>query len=91
MAHTKAGGSTRLGRDSKAKRLGVKRNEGRSVKIGEVLVRQRGTKFLPGDNVTRGADDTLYAIKKGIVHFKTIRKVRFDGRKRFAKVISVQQ
>jgi large subunit ribosomal protein L27 len=90
MAHTKAGGSTRLGRDSEAQRLGVKRNEGQSVKIGEVLVRQRGTKFFPGDNVVRGADDTLYAIAAGVVHFKTIRKIRFDGNKRFAKIVSVK-
>jgi large subunit ribosomal protein L27 len=89
MAHTKAGGSTRLGRDSEAQRLGVKRNEGQSVKIGEVLVRQRGTKFFPGQNVVRGADDTLYAIKAGAVHFKTIRKIRFDGNKRLAKIVSV--
>lgn len=90
MAHTKAGGSTRLGRDSEAQRLGVKRNEGQSVKIGEVLVRQRGTKFFPGDNVVRGADDTLYAVAAGTVHFKTIRKVKFDGNKRFAKIVSVK-
>lgn len=90
MAHTKAGGSTRLGRDSEAKRLGVKRNDGQSVKIGEVLIRQRGTKFFPGENVVRGGDDTLYALKAGIVHFKTIRKVRFDGNKRFIKIVSVQ-
>jgi len=61
MAHTKSGGSTKLGRDSRAKRLGVKRQEGQKVSAGEVLIRQRGTRYLAGKNVRRGADDTLYA------------------------------
>lgn len=90
MAHTKSGGSTKLGRDSEAKRLGVKRQEGQAVKTGEVLVRQRGTRYLPGFNVGRGRDDTLYALKAGIVKFLSKKKIRFDGNKRSVKIISVE-
>jgi len=90
MAKTKAAGSTKLGRDSISKRLGVKLYGGQIAKAGNILVRQRGTKFLPGKNVRRGADDTLYAAKHGKVIFKTIQKIRFDGKQRIAKVISVE-
>ena len=80
MAHRKAGGSTRLGRDSISKRLGVKIFGGQVAQTGNVLVRQRGTKFHPGMNVRRGEDDTLYSIVEGIVRFQT-RKVRnFTGK-----------
>ncbi len=89
MAHTKAGGSTKLGRDSEAKRLGVKRQEGQRVKAGEVLVRQRGTKYLPGLNVGRGGDDTLYSLKAGSVKFLSRKKIRFDGNRRKVKVVNV--
>lgn len=89
MAKTKAAGSTKLGRDSISKRLGVKLYAGEIAKPGNVLVRQRGTKFLPGENVRKGGDDTLYALKEGKVLFKTIRKTRFDGKQRIAKVINV--
>ena len=89
MAKTKAAGSTKLGRDSISKRLGVKLYAGEVAKPGNVLVRQRGTKFFPGTNVRRGADDTLYAVKGGKVVFKTIKKTRFDGQQRIAKVVSV--
>ena len=71
MAHKKAGGSTRNGRDSESKRLGVKRFGGESVLAGNILVRQRGTKFHPGVNVGRGHDDTLYAKADGVVVFET--------------------
>lgn len=90
MAHTKAGGSTRLGRDSESKRLGVKRQDGQAVNAGEVLIRQRGTKYLPGLNVGRGADDTLYALKAGVVKFLSKRKTRFDRNQRYVKVVMVQ-
>jgi len=70
MAHKKAGGSTRNGRDSHAQRLGVKRFGGEWVVSGNILVRQRGTKFHPGDNVGIGKDDTLFAIAAGFVSFK---------------------
>ncbi len=69
MAHKKGGGSTRNGRDSESKRLGVKRYGGQTVKAGEILIRQRGTKVHAGDNVGRGKDDTLFAIECGIVTF----------------------
>lgn len=75
MAHKKGLGSTRNGRDSKAKRLGVKRFDGQEVTGGTILVRQRGTAIHPGENVGRGGDDTLFAMKPGIVQF-TRGKVR---------------
>lgn len=71
MAHKKGLGSTRNGRDSKAKRLGVKRFAGQTVTAGSILVRQRGTRFKPGDNVGRGGDDTLFAKADGVVEFTT--------------------
>lgn len=76
MAHTKAKGSTRLGRESRAQRLGVKLFGGQKVKTGMVLVRQRGSKWYAGANVARGKDDTLYAMKDGVVQFskRTIKK-----------------
>jgi large subunit ribosomal protein L27 len=69
MAHKKGQGSSRNGRDSAAQRLGVKRFGGQLVKAGEILVRQRGTRFHPGINVGRGKDDTLYALSRGTVKF----------------------
>lgn len=71
MAHKKAGGSTRNGRDSHSKRLGVKRYGGQVVKAGNILVRQRGTKVHPGVNVGKGGDDTLFAKVDGTVVFET--------------------
>jgi len=71
MAHKKAGGSTRNGRDSESKRLGVKRYGGEKVLAGNILIRQRGTKFHPGLNVGRGRDDTLFAKADGVVLFET--------------------
>ncbi|WP_416305998.1 50S ribosomal protein L27 [Neptunicella sp. SCSIO 80796] len=70
MAHKKAGGSTRNGRDSESKRLGVKRYGGESVLAGNILVRQRGTKFHAGDNVGLGKDHTLFALSEGKVKFE---------------------
>ena len=69
MAHKKGASSSRNGRDSKAKRLGVKRFGGQLVNAGEIIVRQRGTHFHPGDGVGRGADDTLFALVAGTVEF----------------------
>ena len=71
MAHKKAGGSSRNGRDSNAQRLGVKRYAGQKVLAGSILVRQRGTRFHPGDNVGIGKDDTLYAKADGLVRFES--------------------
>jgi len=70
MAHKKAGGSSRLGRDSKPKRLGVKRYAGQVVNAGTILVRQRGTRIHPGNNVGVGRDHTLYALIDGVVKFE---------------------
>lgn len=89
MSKTKAAGTTRLGRDSISKRLGVKLFAGEKVIPGNILVRQRGTKFLPGTNVRRGGDDTLYAVNAGSVSFTTIRKKRFDGKQRRVKIVHV--
>jgi large subunit ribosomal protein L27 len=69
MAHKKGLGSSRNGRDSKAKRLGVKRFAGEHVTTGNIIVRQRGTHIHPGENVGRGSDDTLFALKDGILEF----------------------
>lgn len=89
MAHKKAGGSTALGRDSISKRLGVKRFGGQRVASGEVLVRQRGTKIRPGNNVRRGGDDTLYATTDGAVAFRTLKIRRFNNKLKKTKVIDV--
>lgn len=70
MAHKKGQGSTRNGRDSHAKRLGIKVGGGEVVKAGTILARQRGTKWHPGKNVGRGNDDTLFALKDGVVQFR---------------------
>ena len=70
MAHKKAGGSSRNGRDSHSQRLGVKRFAGQVVKAGNILVRQRGTPIKAGPNVGRGKDDTLFALEDGMVQFK---------------------
>lgn len=89
MSKTKSGGSTRLGRDSESKRLGIKASAGAFVKTGMIIIRQRGTKYLPGKNVKLGSDDTIYAEKNGIVRFSTKRKKLFNGLQRTAKVVSV--
>ncbi|MBS3752634.1 MAG: 50S ribosomal protein L27 [Anaerolineales bacterium] len=73
MAHKKGGGSTRNGRDSESKRLGVKKYAGEQVTSGHILVRQRGTPIRPGLNVGRGGDDTLFATSDGVVSYRTIR------------------
>jgi large subunit ribosomal protein L27 len=77
MASKKGVGSTKNGRDSKAKRLGVKRYGGEAVKAGEILIRQRGTKYKPGLRVGIGRDDTLFALEAGVVEFKRNRKGLF--------------
>ncbi|MBI2623868.1 MAG: 50S ribosomal protein L27 [Candidatus Liptonbacteria bacterium] len=89
MAHTKALGSTKLGRDSRAKRLGVKIQDGSKVCAGQIIIRQRGSKYVEGANVRRGADDTLYSAKDGLVKFSMKSKIRFDGNRRAATVVSV--
>jgi large subunit ribosomal protein L27 len=90
MAHRKAGGSTALGRDSISKRLGVKIFGGEKINVGNIIVRQRGTKFHPGKNVKRGEDDTLFSLKEGIVKF-SVKKIRnFTGKIVNRKFVSVE-
>jgi large subunit ribosomal protein L27 len=89
MAHTKAGGSTKLGRDSNSKRLGVKKFDGQKVGPGNVLIRQRGTKWHPGLNTRRGCDDTIYALIDGIVKFSNQRKKTFAGKTKRISVINI--
>ena len=89
MAHKKAGGSSRLGRDSQSKRLGVKRFAGEHVLPGMILVRQRGTKFHPGLHVGKGNDDTLFSKAEGMVHFIKKKVKRYDGSLKFRRYINI--
>lgn len=90
MSKTKAAGTSRLGRDSLPKYLGVKLFGGQKTKIGSIIIRQRGSKFVPGENTRKGSDDTIYAIKEGVVSFATKRKRNFDGKTRFIKEVCVK-
>lgn len=90
MAHKKAAGSTALGRDSQAKRLGVKAHDGQAIEPGQIIVRQRGTRIRPGVNVDKGTDDTLYAKKAGKVKFYTKKVLLFNGKleaRKFVKIV----
>ncbi len=89
MAHTKAGGSAKNLRDSNPKYLGIKRGDGQAVKIGEVIVRQRGTKIMAGKNTGVGRDHTLFALVDGKVHFRSARKTNFDGRSVVRRVLDI--
>ena len=89
MSHKKAGGSTRLGRDSQAHRLGVKIHDGQTIKAGMIIVRQNGTKVHPGKNVRLGRDSTLYAAVPGKVKFTNRKRMRFDGSIKSAKFANV--
>jgi len=89
MAHTKAIGSTQLGRDSQPKYLGVKLYGGESAKPGSIIIRQRGSKFIPGRGVRIGSDDTIYSVIVGKVRFTTVKKKKYDGSKRLVKVVNV--
>ncbi|HTW96353.1 MAG TPA: 50S ribosomal protein L27 [Candidatus Methylomirabilis sp.] len=89
MAHKKAGGVTRLGRDSASQRLGVKKGDGQTVKSGNIIIRQRGTQYFAGANVKMGVDHTLFAIKPGLVKFSTKRMKKFDGSTAQVNVVSV--
>lgn len=80
MSHKKAAGSTRLGRDSQAQRLGIKKYAGETAKAGNILVRQRGTKVNPGKNVMKGKDDTLFAVALGEVKYTSRKLKKFTGR-----------
>ncbi|HLD26043.1 MAG TPA: 50S ribosomal protein L27 [Candidatus Andersenbacteria bacterium] len=90
MAHKKAGGSTQLGRDSASKRLGVKIYGGQPVRAGQIIIRQRGTRYQPGVNVRQGADDTLYAAVSGTVRFAKLKLKNFTGSLKMARVVKVE-
>ncbi len=89
MAHTKAKATTKLGRDSESKRLGVKLSDGQIANPGNIIIRQRGSKVVPGTGVRIGSDDTIYAVKSGKVKFVTGKKMNFDGNRRSIKIVSV--
>ena len=89
MAHTKAIGTTRNGRNSQPKYLGVKLSDGETANIGNIIVRQRGTKVIPGTGVRLGSDYTIYALVAGKVKFITKRKTGYNGDRRIVKVVSV--
>lgn len=89
MAHKKAGGSTENGRDSQAKRLGIKIYGGQLVRAGNIIVRQRGTKFMPGKNVGIGKDHTLFALTDGKVQFKEKQFRKYDSRVFKDKLVNV--
>lgn len=90
MAHRKAGGSAKNLRDSNPKYLGTKLYAGQIAKPGSVLVRQRGTKILPGENVGLGKDHTLFALKDGIVEFGTKRKIGFNNKMKKKKILHIK-
>ncbi len=89
MSHKKAGGSTKNGRDSQSKRLGVKLYAGQTVRAGGILVRQKGSTFFPGKNVGTGKDFTLFALKDGVVKFTEKRREKYDGRTYRDKLVHV--
>ncbi|MFT5179477.1 MAG: large subunit ribosomal protein L27 [Candidatus Paceibacteria bacterium] len=89
MSHVKAGGSTKNLKDSNPKYLGVKLYAGQVTKIGSIIVRQRGTKILPGENVGLGKDHTLFALKEGRVEFSSKRKTSYNNRVVVKKVVNV--
>lgn len=89
MAHKKAGGSAKNLTDSKPKFLGVKLYAGQAAKPGDVIVRQRGTKMMPGKNVGVGRDHTLFSLIQGVVSFRTARKGNYDGSKSVRPVVDV--
>lgn len=89
MAHTKAKGTSKLGRDSRAKRLGVKMFGNQVIEAGQIIVRQRGSKFFAGEGTAMGADDTLYAKVDGKVNFKKTKIMKFTGTKIKKTIVSV--
>jgi large subunit ribosomal protein L27 len=90
MAHKKAGGSTALGRDSVSKRLGVKIFGNQAVKKGQIIVRQKGSKYHAGTNVRAGSDYTLYSLADGLVKFQNKQSKRFHGNLRHTRIVNVQ-
>jgi large subunit ribosomal protein L27 len=90
MAKTKSGGSSRLGRESRSQRLGIKAYAGEKVKPGMIIVRQRGSKFVPGKNTEIGQDDTIYSLKEGTVNFTTKTKKAFNNDTKKVNVVNVE-
>ena len=89
MAHKKAGGSTRLGRDSQAKRLGIKKFGGQTAKAGDILVRQRGSYYRAGKSVRAGKDYTLFALTNGVVEYKKKNVTTFSSSLKLRQIVSV--
>lgn len=89
MAHTKQKGSSRNNRESESKRLGVKLFGGQIARPGNVIIRQRGTKYVPGFGVRLASDDTIYAVKEGKILFKTKKVSKFDRSKRIVNIVNV--
>ncbi len=89
MAHRKAGGSAKNLRDSNPKYLGTKLYDGEKAQIGSIIIRQRGTRIIPGNNVGMGKDHTLFALKDGVVKFTKHRKKRFDGTTNLKKCVNI--
>jgi large subunit ribosomal protein L27 len=90
MAHRKAGGTAKNLTRSNPQYLGIKISGGQKAQVGNVIVRQRGTKFLAGKNTKMAKDDSIFAMKEGVVEFKDKNKIRYDGRKVLRKVVSVK-
>ncbi|MFH0892670.1 MAG: 50S ribosomal protein L27 [Candidatus Falkowbacteria bacterium] len=91
MAHKLSGGSSALGRDSRGQRLGVKLSDGQYAKAGAIIIRQRGTRYHPGENVKIGKDDTLFAQVAGLVKFTTRKLKKFNNQLKTSKIVSVIQ
>lgn len=94
MAHTKAKGTSKLGRDSIAKRLGVKVYGGQKIRTGMIIIRQRGSKYHLGDNVALGKDDTIFSLINGVVKFSESKRLRFDNkliRTTFVSVVPLEK
>lgn len=89
MAHTKSSGAAKYGRDSKPKYLGIKKSDGEKVKVGDIVVRQRGNKILAGEGMKRGGDDTIYALRDGVIKFATVRRTAFDRSKKYKTLARV--
>jgi len=89
MSHVKAGGTAKNLRDSNPKYLGTKLYDGQKTKVGSIIVRQRGTKIMPGKNVGLGKDHTIFSLVEGIVKFKEVRKTNFNGKVVRRKMVDV--
>jgi len=90
MAHKKAGGSTRLGRDSNAQRLGIKLYGGEYAQAGAIIVKQRGTRYRAGDGAKRANDDSIFAVKAGKVKFNKKKVKKFTGNLEYAQMVSIE-